>query len=104
MTGLQHRDLAAGRWQALSLQEQLGNIGSEISRAARWMTKNPEIRFAKSIVDYIFRWLATKFMSPDAQYRAGVNIEAPTEASAATVSAISTARHTRSRWAATWAQ
>jgi ribonucleoside-diphosphate reductase alpha chain len=46
------------------------------------MTKNPEIRFAKSIVDYIFRWLATKFMSPDAQYRAGVNIEAPAEATA----------------------
>ncbi len=41
------------------------------------MTKNPEIRFAKSIVDYIFRWLATKFLSPEAQYRAGVNIEEP---------------------------
>jgi ribonucleoside-diphosphate reductase alpha chain len=37
------------------------------------MTKNPEIRFAKSIVDYIFRWLATKFLSPEAQFRAGVN-------------------------------
>jgi len=38
------------------------------------MTKNPEIRFAKSIVDYIFRWLATKFLSPEAQFRAGVNL------------------------------
>jgi ribonucleoside-diphosphate reductase alpha chain len=37
------------------------------------MTRNPEIRFAKSIVDYIFRWLATKFLSPEAQYYAGVN-------------------------------
>jgi ribonucleoside-diphosphate reductase alpha chain len=37
------------------------------------MTKNPDIRFAKSIVDYIFRWLAVKFLSPEAQYRAGVN-------------------------------
>jgi ribonucleoside-diphosphate reductase alpha chain len=37
------------------------------------MTKNPDIRFAKSIVDYIFRWMAVKFLSPDAQYRAGVN-------------------------------
>jgi len=46
------------------------------------MTKNPEIRFAKSIVDYIFRWLATKFLSPEAQYRAGVNIEAPAESPA----------------------
>jgi ribonucleoside-diphosphate reductase alpha chain len=38
------------------------------------MTKNPEVRFAKSIVDYIFRWMATKFLSPAAQYRAGVNV------------------------------
>jgi ribonucleoside-diphosphate reductase alpha chain len=37
------------------------------------MTRNPEIRFAKSIVDYIFRWLATKFLSNEAQFRAGVN-------------------------------
>jgi ribonucleoside-diphosphate reductase alpha chain len=37
------------------------------------MTRNPEIRFAKSIVDYIFRWLATKFLSAEAQYHAGVN-------------------------------
>jgi ribonucleoside-diphosphate reductase alpha chain len=38
------------------------------------MTKNPEIRFAKSIVDYIFRWMATKFLSKEAQYDAGVNL------------------------------
>src|SRR3989475_4110393 len=37
------------------------------------MTRNPEIRFAKSIVDYIFRWLATKFLSAEAQFYAGVN-------------------------------
>ena len=37
------------------------------------MTKNQEIRFAKSIVDYIFRWLATKFLSTEAQFHAGVN-------------------------------
>jgi len=37
------------------------------------MTRNPDIRFAKSIVDYIFRWLASKFLSPEAQYYAGVN-------------------------------
>jgi ribonucleoside-diphosphate reductase alpha chain len=37
------------------------------------MTRNAEIRFAKSIVDYIFRWLATKFLSPEAQFHAGVN-------------------------------
>ena len=37
------------------------------------MTKNPDVRFAKSIVDYIFRWMASKFLSKDAQYRVGVN-------------------------------
>jgi ribonucleoside-diphosphate reductase alpha chain len=37
------------------------------------MTRNAEIRFAKSIVDYIFRWLATKFLSTEAQFHAGVN-------------------------------
>ena len=38
------------------------------------MTKNPEVRFAKSIVDYIFRWMATKFLSQEAQFHAGVNL------------------------------
>jgi ribonucleoside-diphosphate reductase alpha chain len=37
------------------------------------MTRNPQVRIAKSIVDYVFRWLATKFLSPEAQFRAGVN-------------------------------
>jgi ribonucleoside-diphosphate reductase alpha chain len=41
------------------------------------MTKNPEIRFAKSIVDYIFRWLATKFLSQEAQFHVGVNVKEP---------------------------
>jgi ribonucleoside-diphosphate reductase alpha chain len=54
------------------------------------MTKNPEVRFAKSIVDYIFRWMATKFLSPEAQYRAGVNMrEEPAETEEAIVSAVS---------------
>ena len=48
------------------------------------MTKNPEVRFAKSIVDYIFRWMATKFLSTEAQFRAGVNLrEEPAEEPAA---------------------
>ncbi len=29
------------------------------------VTNNPNIRFAKSIMDYIFRWLALKFLSPE---------------------------------------
>ena len=30
-----HTDLAAGRWHAMSLAEQLGNAGSEVSRALK---------------------------------------------------------------------
>ncbi len=37
------------------------------------LTKNPDVRVAKSIVDYVFRWMATKFLSDEAQFRAGVN-------------------------------
>ena len=37
------------------------------------VTKNPKVRIAKSIVDYIFRWMATKFLSREAQFEAGVN-------------------------------
>ncbi len=38
---LQHADLAAGRWHTLSIHEQMGNIGSEVSRACRWQGKDP---------------------------------------------------------------
>jgi hypothetical protein len=37
----QHRDLSAGRWWDLSLAEQLGNVGSEVGRAIRWMPTHP---------------------------------------------------------------
>jgi hypothetical protein len=35
-----HQDASA--WRRLSLAEQFGNVGSEISRAIRWSAKNPE--------------------------------------------------------------
>jgi ribonucleoside-diphosphate reductase alpha chain len=35
-------------------------------------TKNGEIPYAKSITDYIFRWLASKFLSPEHQEAVGV--------------------------------
>jgi ribonucleoside-diphosphate reductase alpha chain len=44
------------------------------------MTKNPEIRFAKSIVDYVFRWMAAKFLSAQAKYDAGLNVPEPVAA------------------------
>ena len=37
-------------------------------------TNNPEIPIAKSIMDYIFRWLASKFLSREGQQAAGVVI------------------------------
>lgn len=37
------------------------------------ITKNKQIRMAKSIVDYIFRWLATEFLSPEKQKAIGIN-------------------------------
>ena len=42
MTEWQHQDAARGRWWTLSLAEQFRHVGSEISRAIRWSTKNPE--------------------------------------------------------------
>lgn len=38
-----HKTAAAGAWQKLSLAEQLGNIGSEISRTLNWQGKNDKL-------------------------------------------------------------
>lgn len=35
MSTLFHQNLAAGRWYELTLAEQMGNIGSEVSRARK---------------------------------------------------------------------
>jgi ribonucleoside-diphosphate reductase alpha chain len=35
-------------------------------------TKNPQIPYAKSIVDYLFRWLASKFLDEQARQEVGV--------------------------------
>ena len=37
-------------------------------------TPNPEIRYAKSVMDYIFRWLAFKFLPRDAQPREDASV------------------------------
>jgi ribonucleoside-diphosphate reductase alpha chain len=42
-------------------------------------TKNPDIPMAKSIMDYIFRWLASKFLDGDAQQEAGIVKRDPVE-------------------------
>lgn len=38
-----HRDLAAGRWRTYSLAEQLGNVGSEVGRLARWRGRDDRL-------------------------------------------------------------
>jgi len=43
MSETQHRDLASGRWWQLSLAEQMGHVGSEVSRAVRWTSRNPDL-------------------------------------------------------------
>jgi hypothetical protein len=35
-----HQGLASGRWNELSLLEQLGHVGSEVERALNWKKKN----------------------------------------------------------------
>jgi hypothetical protein len=68
MTEWQHQDAARGRWWNLSLAEQFGNVGSEISRAIRWSTKNPEIARAA-----LYRGLELfDLMLDDPQHRGSV--------------------------------
>jgi ribonucleoside-diphosphate reductase alpha chain len=45
-------------------------------------TGNPEVPFAKSIVDYIFRWLASKFLPVEEQAQTGVHVRKKPEGSA----------------------
>lgn len=44
-----HKDLAAGRWQTMTLMEQLGNIGSEVGRAIRAKTQGNDERLISSL-------------------------------------------------------
>jgi ribonucleoside-diphosphate reductase alpha chain len=41
-------------------------------------TSNPNIRIAKSIMDYLFRWMALKFLTAEEQRAIGVNSEVQT--------------------------
>jgi ribonucleoside-diphosphate reductase alpha chain len=52
-------------------------------------TKNPQIPYAKSIVDYLFRWLASKFLDEEARREVGV--VAPESHAAATPAAVAAA-------------
>ena len=43
MSGIQHQGLADGRWRELSLLEQLGHVGSEVSRALAWRSRSADV-------------------------------------------------------------
>src|SRR5205085_3022095 len=64
-------------------------------------TKNPDIRIAKSVVDYIFRWLGITFLPGYREANLGLNEEPGDKAAAAkgaaasTVTATSTATATK---------
>jgi hypothetical protein len=45
-----HRGLAEGRWHTLNLDEQLGNIGSEVGRALRAHAKGNEARMRAALL------------------------------------------------------
>lgn len=91
---IQHASLANGRWQNLSLLEQLGNIGSEIGRAVKskdYDDKNAAGRRALELFDLTLadkRWygrgteiarareVAADFLFGDNQYKSdGLTLE-----------------------------
>jgi len=52
--------------------EFLVNKFSHVRFEPSGWTNNPQIPHAKSIIDYIFRWLAAKFLAPEQQAAVGV--------------------------------
>lgn len=43
MNQIIHKNLASGRWNTYTLSEQMGNIGSEVSRASRQQGKDAQL-------------------------------------------------------------
>ena len=46
MAEYQHKDLAAGRWATMTFAEQMGNIGSEVSRSLKNQNRPERFRGA----------------------------------------------------------
>lgn len=51
-----HQDLASGRWQTLSLAEQLANVGSEFTRVWSWRQKG-QSQLAQNALDRMLELL-----------------------------------------------
>ena len=52
--------------------EALVNKFSHVRFEPSGFTKNPEIPIAKSLIDYIFKWLASKFMTVEEKNAVGL--------------------------------
>ena len=65
----QHESLANGRWAEMSFAEQMGNVGSEISRAVRWQAKGKRERMEQCV----FRALELLDLTIDATGRSEVS-------------------------------
>jgi hypothetical protein len=59
----QHRELAAGRWLALPLMDQLANTGSEVERALNWAEKG-NAEFSALAVDRALELLDLTIADP----------------------------------------
>ncbi len=45
-----HPEYAGGKWKEMSPKFQMGNIGSEVSRALKWQSKNKE-KYMNAAID-----------------------------------------------------
>ena len=59
--------------------EVLVNKFSHVRFEPSGWTNNPQIPYAKSIIDYVFRWLASKFLMPAQQVAVGVQPSEPAQ-------------------------
>jgi ribonucleoside-diphosphate reductase alpha chain len=67
--------------------EFLVNKFSHVRFEPSGWTNNAQIPYAKSVIDYIFRWMASKFLSPEEQAAVGVHPLPADEAKTVTVPA-----------------
>lgn len=42
-SALLHPEYADGKWNELTLEEQLANVGSDVIRCIKWQSRNPDI-------------------------------------------------------------
>ena len=63
---------ARHRGPSPSLEDVRRFNGGVRSRDPEGITQNPEIPFAKSMPDYIMRWLASRFLDADTQEELGI--------------------------------